>query len=169
MELSNFSSCEDFYRHGSSIAEIREWNRNPGQNVLLLLIEGCLVISVGFMGFLGNLFTISVLLRKEMRSSFSCLLIALAVCDALVTISGTFVHGFTGVSDYYPEYWSEYRKKFAAPLMVFFYPLRYAGKHSRLLGFSTAYCASSCASVRTALLVTYACILYISHTAARYP
>ena len=133
----NSTVCEAYYKDSNFSSTIREWNIDPTENISLVVIEGYLGLIISTLGSIGNLLTILILVcSKIKRSSLTCLLGGLAICDLVVTVSGIFVYSLTAISDFYPETetWSDYRKSLAARLMVIFYPLLYTGnKNNRII------------------------------------
>ena len=127
MEFLSNTTCEIV--SNNSLNKSREWNENPTENFNLILLEGYILGFIGLIGIFGNLFTILIILsHKEMRASIYCLLLGLAISDTLVVVSSIFVYGLPAFTDYSPNLWPIYRKKYAAFFMVYMNPILYIGK-----------------------------------------
>jgi len=59
------------------------------------VVHGILINSVGVLGLLGNVVSIVVLSRPQMKSSINTLLIGLVGCDSLLIITSIFMFCFT--------------------------------------------------------------------------
>lgn len=70
---------------------------------------GVLINFVGVFGILGNIVSMIVLSRPQMRSSMSCLLSGLAICDSALILSSILMFGLP-VIFYYTQYLRYYLK-----------------------------------------------------------
>ncbi len=58
-------------------------------------VHGVLLFSVGSLGLLGNLFSVIILSRPQMKSSINTLLIGLVSCDSLLILTSICLFSFT--------------------------------------------------------------------------
>ena len=77
------------------------------------VVHGILINSVGVLGLLGNVVSIVVLSRPQMKSSINTLLIGLVGCDSLLIITSIFmfcftVFRYTGSDFFHDYYWTVY-------------------------------------------------------------
>jgi len=64
------------------------------------LIKGVLLGLVSLLGILGNVLTMVILSRPQMRSSINCLLVGLARCDAALLVAAILLFSLPSVAAY---------------------------------------------------------------------
>lgn len=64
------------------------------------VVHGILLNLVGFMGIIGNVISMIILSRPQMRSSINYLLIGLARCDTVLIITSMFLFGLPAIYKY---------------------------------------------------------------------
>jgi Serpentine type 7TM GPCR chemoreceptor Srw len=64
------------------------------------LIKGVLLGVVSLLGILGNVLTMVILSRPQMRSSINCLLVGLARCDAALLVAAILLFSLPCVAAY---------------------------------------------------------------------
>ncbi|XP_059480856.1 FMRFamide receptor [Neocloeon triangulifer] len=64
------------------------------------LVKGVLLGLVSLMGILGNVLTMVILSRPQMRSSINCLLVGLARCDAALLVAAILIFSLPSVATY---------------------------------------------------------------------
>lgn len=69
-------------------------------NLIQFWIGGIFLNVVGFIGIFGNVLSMVILSRPQMRSSINYLLIGLARCDTVLIITAMLLFGFRGIYPY---------------------------------------------------------------------
>ncbi|GAB6023165.1 hypothetical protein CHUAL_007990 [Chamberlinius hualienensis] len=92
LTFDNVSDGELF----DNVTQISEDNGN----LFLFVTYGVLVTFIGLMGLAGNILSIIVLSRPQMRSSINCCLIGLATFDILVLVTSTLMFGIPRLTGY---------------------------------------------------------------------
>lgn len=69
-------------------------------NLIQFWIGGIFLNIVGFIGVFGNVLSMVILSRPQMRSSINYLLIGLARCDTVLIITAMLLFGFRGIYPY---------------------------------------------------------------------
>jgi hypothetical protein len=64
------------------------------------LIKGVLLGLVSLLGILGNVLTMVILSRPQMRSSINCLLVGLARCDAVLLVAAILLFSLPTIAAY---------------------------------------------------------------------
>jgi hypothetical protein len=62
-------------------------------DIVKFLFQGVGITIFALLGIIGNIFSIIVLSNKRMRTSISCLLIGLAICDMIILFNSLFLFG----------------------------------------------------------------------------
>lgn len=71
-----------------------------GEELYEFLIKGVLLGVVSLLGILGNVLTMVILSRPQMRSSINCLLVGLARCDAALLVAAILLFSLPSVAAY---------------------------------------------------------------------
>lgn len=58
-------------------------------------MHGILLCTIGILGLLGNVVSIVILSRPQMKSSINTILIGLVSCDSLLIVTSIFLFSFT--------------------------------------------------------------------------
>lgn len=72
----------------------------PNENLLDFWLSGIVLNLVGIIGILGNILSMVILSRPQMRSSINYLLIGLARCDTVLIITSMLLFGFRSIYPY---------------------------------------------------------------------
>ncbi|KAJ6634975.1 FMRFamide receptor [Pseudolycoriella hygida] len=73
---------------------------SPNDNVFDFWMSGVVLNIVGVIGILGNILSMVILSRPQMRSSINYLLIGLARCDTVLIITSMLLFGFRSIYPY---------------------------------------------------------------------
>lgn len=73
---------------------------SPNENAFDFWMSGLVLNCVGVIGILGNILSMVILSRPQMRSSINYLLIGLARCDTVLIITSMFLFGFRSIYPY---------------------------------------------------------------------
>jgi hypothetical protein len=65
------------------------------------ILKAFLLTPICMLGIIGNILSLLVLRRKEMRSTVNCLMFGLAICDNLFLAAQSIVFGFYNLFKYY--------------------------------------------------------------------
>ncbi|XP_012269764.2 FMRFamide receptor [Athalia rosae] len=121
---SNFTSnLTEIINPNVTIRGPKECNGTPGEGALFEFItNGVLLNLVGLFGLFGNIISMIILSRPQMKSSINYLLIGLARCDTVLIITSFLVFGLPGI---YPYTGLLFNYKFIVypKLVKFLYPL----------------------------------------------
>lgn len=82
LDYENYANCS-----GNCSAEGHYFSVKDSDNMVKWLFLGVGISVISGLGVLGNIFSIIVLLHSRMRSSISCFLIGLALCDMLILLT----------------------------------------------------------------------------------
>lgn len=91
-------------------------------NLIQFWIGGIFLNIVGFIGILGNVLSMVILSRPQMRSSINYLLIGLARCDTVLIITAILLFGFRGIYPY-TGYMFWYYNYVYPRIVMCFYPI----------------------------------------------
>lgn len=75
-------------------------NTNPEEVFFEFIAYGVLLNLIGFMGIIGNVISMIILSRPQMRSSINYLLIGLARCDTVLIVTSIFLFGLPAIYQY---------------------------------------------------------------------
>lgn len=105
-----YQQCGDQYAPDDEMAFLDFW------------LCGIILNIVGFIGILGNVLSMVILSRPQMRSSINYLLIGLARCDTVLIITSILLFGFRSIYPYtgYLFFYNYYIYPHLAP---YIYPL----------------------------------------------
>ncbi|XP_055842285.1 FMRFamide receptor [Episyrphus balteatus] len=84
----DWSKCKDEYNPASSLNRLEFW------------VCGVILNLVGILGILGNILSMVILSRPQMRSSINYLLIGLARCDTVLIITSMLLFGIPSIYPY---------------------------------------------------------------------
>uniref|UniRef100_A0A182SM78 G-protein coupled receptors family 1 profile domain-containing protein n=1 Tax=Anopheles maculatus TaxID=74869 RepID=A0A182SM78_9DIPT len=103
-------SCYDDYPHNELLVEFEFW------------ISGVVMNVVALIGILGNIFSMVILSRPQMRSSINYLLIGLARCDTVLILTSVLIFGLCAI---YPHtgYLYYYHYQIFPKISLVVYPL----------------------------------------------
>jgi hypothetical protein len=87
------------------------------------IVHGILINSVGVLGLLGNVVSIVVLSRPQMKSSINTLLIGLVGCDSLLIITSIFMFCFTVFRYTGSQFFQDYYWRVYPYVVPFVYPV----------------------------------------------
>lgn len=73
---------------------------NPGMDCYRFITNGILLNSIGILGILGNIISMIILSRPQMKSSINYLLIGLARVDTVLIITSMLLFGLPGIYPY---------------------------------------------------------------------
>lgn len=79
---------------------IEEYAPDDDHNVWDFWLSGVLLNVVGVVGILGNILSMVILSRPQMRSSINYLLIGLARCDTVLIVTSILLFGFRSIYPY---------------------------------------------------------------------
>lgn len=74
--------------------------RDPGEVLFQFVTEGVVLNCVGLLGLFGNLISMIILSRPQMRSSINYLLIGLARCDTVLIVTSMLLFGLPAIHAY---------------------------------------------------------------------
>ncbi|KAK0081602.1 hypothetical protein PV325_011873 [Microctonus aethiopoides] len=109
LELVNFTkSSDEFISSSTSISRLfsennitLECNAELNEGALFEFItNGILLNVVGIFGLFGNIISMIILSRPQMKSSINYLLIGLARCDTILIITAVLLHGLPAIYAY---------------------------------------------------------------------
>lgn len=86
------------------------------------IIKGLCIITIASLGIIGNGLSAVVLSRPQMKSSVTCLLLALTFCDSLLIFISTLIFGLPAVSDFTGKL-KTYRHVYYPNLVPYLYPI----------------------------------------------
>lgn len=92
------------------------------QVLFQFLTEGIVLNVVGLLGLIGNIISMIILSRPQMRSSINYLLIGLARCDTVLIITSILLFGLPAINTY-TGYLFEYHFRAYAFIAPFLYPI----------------------------------------------
>ena len=95
-------------------------HRQLRQNKFVVLVQ---INSVGVLGLLGNVVSIIVLSRPQMKSSINTLLIGLVGCDSLLIITSIFMFCFTVFRYTGSQFFQDYYWRIYPYVVPFVYPV----------------------------------------------
>lgn len=91
-------------------------------NLIQFWIGGIFLNIVGFIGIFGNVLSMVILSRPQMRSSINYLLIGLARCDTVLILTAMLLFGFRGIYPY-TGYLFWYYNYVYPRIVMCFYPI----------------------------------------------
>lgn len=74
--------------------------RDPDEVLFQFVTEGVVLNCVGLLGLFGNLISMIILSRPQMRSSINYLLIGLARCDTVLIVTSILLFGLPAIHAY---------------------------------------------------------------------
>lgn len=77
-----------------------DYSPNDEYTILNFWLSGILLNVIGMIGAVGNIISITILSRPQMRSSINYLLIGLACCDTVLIITSMILFGFRSIYPY---------------------------------------------------------------------
>ncbi|XP_034480958.1 FMRFamide receptor-like [Drosophila innubila] len=127
-DLSAISDDQLFKNWNISLADLylvwtklcrENYNPHLANNLFQFLISGVLLNIVGVLGVLGNVISMIILSRPEMKSSFNYLLMGLARCDTILIICIMLVFGIPPIYPYTGRlfWYYNYVHAYTAPVM----------------------------------------------------
>lgn len=139
--------CEDVYNtsHSSSLNALDFW------------VCGIILNTVGIVGILGNILSMIILSRPQMRSSINYLLIGLARCDTILIITSMLLIGFRSIYPY-TGYMFFYYFYIYPQIVPFVFPLASAAQTASIyltLMVSLERYVAVCHPLRARALCTY--------------
>lgn len=75
-------------------------NENPDEAYFEFIMYGILVNTIGILGIFGNIISMIILSRPQMKSSINYLLIGLAKCDTVLILTSILLNGIPGIYPY---------------------------------------------------------------------
>ncbi|TRY63429.1 hypothetical protein TCAL_12380 [Tigriopus californicus] len=87
------------------------------------IIPGVLLNTIGLLGLVGNLISIIVLSRPQMKSSINCILIGLATFDSILIVTSILMFGFPAVYAYTQSVFDYYVFHLFPYMTPFIYPI----------------------------------------------
>lgn len=94
LELANFTDYEN------RTTCVNTFDPTSYHNLFEFISNGILLNVVGLFGIFGNVISMIILSRPQMRSSINYLLIGLARCDTILIITSTMLFGLPGIYPY---------------------------------------------------------------------
>lgn len=91
-------------------------------NLIQFWIGGIFLNVIGFIGIFGNVLSMVILSRPQMRSSINYLLIGLARCDTILIVTAMLLFGFRGIYPYTGNTFWYYNYVYPRIVMLF-YPI----------------------------------------------
>lgn len=126
-------------------------------NALDFWLSGFVLNVVGFVGILGNVLSMVILSRPQMRSSINYLLIGLARCDTILIITSMLLFGFRSIYPY-SGYLFFYNFYIYPQISPFVFPLAVAAQTASIyltLMVSLERYVAVCHPLRARALCTY--------------
>ena len=65
----------------------------PKESAVEFVVYGILLVGVGILGLLGNVISIVVLTRPQMKSSINIILVGLVSCDSILIVTSILMFG----------------------------------------------------------------------------
>lgn len=96
---SYLNATEIVFNDSYSILPCLEKNA-PYLELYSFIVNGILLNFIGFLGIFGNIISMIILSRPQMRSSINCLLIGLARIDTALIITSILLFGLPGIYPY---------------------------------------------------------------------
>ena len=87
------------------------------------VVPGALLNTIGLLGLVGNLISVIVLSRPQMKSSINVILIGLASADSILIVTSILMFGLPAVHAYNPNLFSFYRFNVFPYITPFVYPI----------------------------------------------
>ena len=82
----NMTEAANFTTNGSHLLQT-DHGEEADHSIFQLVIPGVLLTSFGVLGLVGNLLSVFILSRPQMKSSTHCILIGLASSDSILIIT----------------------------------------------------------------------------------
>uniref|UniRef100_A0A6A7G2Q3 FMRFamide receptor-like n=1 Tax=Hirondellea gigas TaxID=1518452 RepID=A0A6A7G2Q3_9CRUS len=95
-EFSNYTNSSDFYDEECVLRESLQEHKD----LFPFIIYGILLNSVGGMGLVGNILSVMILSRPNMRSSINCCFVGLSTFDSILLTTSILMFGLTAVTEY---------------------------------------------------------------------
>lgn len=104
-----------------------EYAPNDAHNLLDFWLSGVMLNVIGVIGIAGNILSMLILSRPQMRSSINYLLIGLARCDTVLIVTSMLLFGFRSVYPY-TGYMFEYNYYIYPHIAPYVFPLATASQ-----------------------------------------
>lgn len=107
----NLYSLDRANLNNATNSTINSFAFTNADNIVKFLIQGIGLSLITGLGLIGNICSIIVLLNHRMRSSISCFLIGLAICDTTILLTSLIMLGIPTILSFehlYPELTSIY-------------------------------------------------------------
>lgn len=88
--------------NNNSSLDLHEESNDEGEREILyeFVTNGVLLNAIGILGIFGNIISMIILSRPQMRSSINYLLIGLATCDTVLIITSVLLFGIPAIYQY---------------------------------------------------------------------
>ena len=88
--------------NNNSSLDLHEESNEEGEREILyeFVTNGVLLNAIGILGIFGNIISMIILSRPQMRSSINYLLIGLATCDTVLIITSVLLFGIPAIYQY---------------------------------------------------------------------
>lgn len=130
---------------------------SPNENAFDFWLSGLVLNVVGVIGILGNILSMVILSRPQMRSSINYLLIGLARCDTVLIITSMLLFGFRSIYPY-TGYLFFYNYYIYPQIVPYVFPLATAAQTASIyltLMVSLERYVAVCHPLRARALCTY--------------
>lgn len=130
---------------------------SPNENAFEFWISGIVLNIVGIVGILGNILSMVILSRPQMRSSINYLLIGLARCDTILILTSMLLFGFRSIYPY-TGYLFHYNYIIYPQIAPFVFPIAMAAQTASIyltLMVSLERYVAVCHPLRARALCTY--------------
>lgn len=130
---------------------------SPSENLFEFVVSGLVLNVVGVVGILGNILSMVILSRPQMRSSINYLLIGLARCDTVLIITSMLLFGFRSIYPY-TGYLFFYNYYIYPQIVPYVFPLATAAQTASIyltLMVSLERYVAVCHPLRARALCTY--------------
>lgn len=142
---------------GGTDEDICQEDYDANENALDFWMSGIVLNLVGIVGILGNVLSMVILSRPQMRSSINYLLIGLARCDTILIITSMLLFGFRSIYPY-SGYLFFYNFYIYPQISPFVFPLAVAAQTASIyltLMVSLERYVAVCHPLRARALCTY--------------
>lgn len=121
LEAGAFEFPSENEAHGIEVFD--EEHSGAFAMIFEFIIPGVLLNTIGLLGLVGNLISIIVLSRPQMKSSINCILIGLATFDSILIVTSILMFGFPAVYAYTQSVFDYYFFHLFPYMTPFMYPI----------------------------------------------